>query len=81
MDAKRRSLIDQTIAEFRGDYDRETIVRLAAEIVRLKRNIAVIREGTERANAGEVFVLWPQGPRAKANNVAQRNRDRAAKWL
>jgi hypothetical protein len=78
---ERRTQVDRTIAAFRGAGDRETMVRLAAEIVRLNRNIAVLREGIERANACEVFILMPQGPYDKVNRSAERKRDRAAKWL
>jgi hypothetical protein len=61
-DARRRSKIDQTIAAFRRNTDRETMVGLAAEIVRLNRNIAALKEGIERTGAGEILVLMPQGP-------------------
>jgi hypothetical protein len=81
MDAQRRAEIDRTIAVFRGDTERETMVSLAAEIVRLSRNIAVLKEGIERAGAGEAFVLMPQGPYTKKNKTEEQRRDRSAKWL
>jgi hypothetical protein len=71
VDARRRSKIDQTVAAFRCDTDRETMIRLAAEIVRPNRNVAVLREGIERTIAGEIFVLLPQGPLTGKNNIEQ----------
>ena len=69
MDAQRRAEIERTIAVFRGDTERETMVSLAAEIVRLNRNIAVLKEGIERTGTGERFILMPQGPYAKTNKA------------
>jgi hypothetical protein len=55
--AQRRAKIDETIAAFRGETDRETMVRLAAEVVRLSRNIATLKEGVEQIIAGTEFIL------------------------
>jgi hypothetical protein len=57
------------------------MVRLAAEIVRLKGNIAVLRQGVEEANAGKEFILMPEGRFAEKNKISQRKRDRSAKWI
>jgi hypothetical protein len=80
-DAQRRAKIDQTIKAFRGNTDRATMVALAAEIVRLNRNIVVLRDGVEQSIAGKQFVLSHEGPYAEQNKAQERKRDRAAKWL
>jgi hypothetical protein len=57
------------------------MICLAVEIVRLRRNIDVLKEGIERTGAGERFILMPQGPYAKKNKTEERRRDRSAGWL
>jgi hypothetical protein len=63
-DAQRRAKIDETIAAFRGgcSSDRETLVRLAAEVVRLNRNIATLKKGVEQIIAGTEFILKVRYP-------------------
>ena len=80
-DAQRRAKIDETVAAFRGETDRETMVRLAAEVVRLNRNIATLKEGVDQVIAGTEFILMPQGPFAGKNRAAERKRDRTTKWI
>ena len=81
MDARRRAKIDETIAAFRGETDRETMVKLAAEIVRLNRNVATLKEGVDQTIDGTEFILQSQGPFAEKNRAAERRRDRGAKWI
>ena len=81
LDARRRAKVDATIRAFRGDSDRETMVRLAAEVVRLKGSIAVLKEGIEETIAGKECILMPEGPFAEKNKTSQRKRDRSAKWI
>ena len=38
------------------------MVRLAAEVVRLNRNIATLKEGVDQIIAGTEFILMPKGP-------------------
>ena len=81
MDARRRAKIDETIVAFRGETDRETTVKLAAEIVRLNRNVATLKEGVDQIIDGTEFILMPKGPFAGKYRAEERRRDRSAKWI
>ena len=81
MDARRRARIDEIISEFRADTDRETMVRLAAEVVRLNRTIGILKDGIDQAIDGKEFILMRHGPHAEKNRAAERRRDRSARWV
>jgi len=53
---------------------------MAAELVRLNRNIAVLKEGVEQIIAGKQFILAHEGPFGEQNKAQERKRDRSAKW-
>jgi hypothetical protein len=69
-DARRAKLL-AVICEFRGEPEGETTVKLAAEILELRRQMLVIKQVAD----GKVAGVIPNGPHGAANAKARRDRD------